>query len=147
MSAETVARTYLAELDLNGTVNIEHPVRSDGTLDGHVVKGTVDTTTTITANRERKNDWWFTFAIPENYEQYIVEKGAVALDGISLTVAAVDDDAGTFSTAIVPATYRRTTLATKSMGDPIHFEADILAKYVNRQRTITTDKSDKSTFA
>jgi len=147
MSAETVARTYLAELNSNDAVNIEYPVRSSGTLDGHVVKGTVDATTTITANEEREDDWWFTFAIPGSYEQYIVEKGAVALDGISLTVAAVDDDAGTFSTAIVPATYHRTTLSTKSIGDAIHFEADILAKYVDRQHTIGIDESDKSTSA
>lgn len=73
--------------------------------------------------------------MPTEYEEYIATKGAVAIDGISLTVA--DMSESTFSVAVVPTTYELTTLSEKSVGDPVHFEADILAKYVERQREVT----------
>jgi riboflavin synthase len=137
LSGETVARTYLADCQPGDVVNIERLVAADGLLDGHVVKGTVDG-----AIEDREADWRFSFAVPDGYEQYVVEKGAVALDGISLTVTEVDDSEGTFSVAVVPATYDRTTLATTAVGDSVHFEADILAKYVDRQRTLASGDSE-----
>lgn len=130
LSGETVARTYLDTLSAGAVVNIERPIAADGRFHGHVVKGTVDTVTNIVDAEQRGDGWQYRFAIPEGYEQYLVEKGAVALDGISLTVSNVSADA--FSVAVVPETYDRTTLATKSPGDPVHFEADILAKYATK---------------
>ncbi|WP_058994329.1 riboflavin synthase [Haloarcula sp. CBA1127] len=127
LSTETVTRTYLATLSADAVVNIERPVPADGRFHGHVVKGTVDTVTEIIAAERRGDGWQFRFSIPEGYEPYLVEKGSVALDGISLTVSDVSAD--TFSVAVVPETYDRTTLATKDSGDRVHFEADILAKY------------------
>jgi riboflavin synthase len=134
LSAETVERTYLADLDAGTAVNVERPVRADGRLDGHVVKGTVDATTELRGVTARDGDRWLTVATPAGYGRYLVEKGAVALDGVGLTVAAVDDDAGTFAVAVVPATDRRTTLPATRPGDPLHFEADVFAKYAERGR-------------
>lgn len=134
LSSETVERSYLSDLSPSDAVNIESPVAPDGQLDGHVVKGTVDTTTEIASIEDIGDDWRFTFVLPTDYRQYLVEKGAVALDGISLTVTEVTDE--TFSVAVIPATYHGTTLSEKSVGDPVHFEADILAKYVERQRAV-----------
>lgn len=134
LSEETVTRTYLSELNSGEIVNIEHPIAADGRFDGHVVKGTVDTVTEIVDIESLGSDWKFTFRLPAGHEQYIVEKGAVALDGISLTVSELADN--TFSVAVVPTTYELTTLSKKSIGGPVHFEADIIAKYVERQHEL-----------
>jgi riboflavin synthase len=134
LSAETVDRTYLAGCKAGGAVNIERPLGTTGRFDGHVVKGTVDTVTQVTDITDLGEDWLFEFDVPAGYEQYLVEKGAVALDGIGLTVA--DLSADTFTVAVVPTTYDVTTLSAKEPGDPVHFEADILAKYVERQRAV-----------
>lgn len=134
LSEETVSRTYLADLSPGDSVNVERPLPSDGRFDGHVVKGTVDTVVEISDIESPGDDWRFTFTVPEGYEQYLVEKGAVALDGTSLTVADLTEE--TFSVAVVPQTYDITTLSEKEVGDPVHFEADILAKYVERQQQL-----------
>ncbi|MFD1514054.1 riboflavin synthase [Halomarina rubra] len=136
LSAETVERTYLASLRPGAAVNIERPLSADGRFDGHVVKGTTDTTTEVVAIEERgdNDDRLLTVAIPDGYEQYLVEKGAVAVDGISLTVADLTEE--TFTLAIIPQTNAKTTLSEKAVGDPVHFEADVLAKYVERQQTV-----------
>jgi len=129
---ETLSKTYLGGLEEGDAVNVERALPADGRLDGHVVQGHVDTTTEVVSIEQVEEDWRFTFALPEGHEQYIAGRGSVALDGISLTVAAVDDGAGTFSVAIIPTTYELTTLSAKSVGDPVHVEVDVLAKYVER---------------
>jgi riboflavin synthase len=131
-SRETVARTYLADCSPGDAVNVERPVAPDGALDGHVVKGTVDTVTTVVGIEPDGDGWRYEFRIPAGHERYLVEKGAIAIDGISLTVADVTPE--TFTVAVVPTTREVTTLSEKSVGDPVHFEADLLAKYVERQR-------------
>jgi riboflavin synthase len=130
LAAETVDKTYLGELSVGDSVNIERAMPADGRFDGHVVQGHVDTVTTVTAIEEVGDDWRFTFELPDGYGQYIVDKGSICLDGISLTVAALDREAGTFDVAIIPTTYELTTLQEKSAGDPIHIEVDVIAKYV-----------------
>ena len=107
LASETVEKTYLGEIEEGDAVNLERALPSDGRFDGHLVQGHVDTTTEITA---------------------IVSKGSVALDGTSLTVAERDDDR--FSVAIIPTTYEETVLSQKSVGDPVHLEVDVVAKYV-----------------
>ncbi|MFC7072413.1 riboflavin synthase [Halovenus rubra] len=134
LSAETVSRTYLANAAVGEQVNIERPLETDGQLDGHVVKGTVDTVVNVADITSLGEDWQFTFTVPDGYEQYLVNKGAVALDGASLTVTDLTEE--TFTVAIVPQTYEITTFSDKQVGDPIHFEADILAKYIERQQAL-----------
>lgn len=129
LSEETVARTNIWEA--GATVNLERPLSLDDRLHGHVVKGTVDAVTEVVGIEQRGEGWWFEFAMPAAYAPYFVEKGAVALDGISLTVASLTDEM--FAVAVVPATYERTTLSEMAVGDRLNVEVDILAKYVERQ--------------
>ena len=128
LSRETVERTTLGDVSTGSLVNLERPMPADGRFDGHLVQGHVDGTATITAIEREGDDWRFSFAIPSSYDRYIVEKGSITIDGISLTVA--HRDATTFDVAIIPATYEITTLSEKSVGDPVHVEVDVIAKYV-----------------
>ena len=132
LAAETVEKTYLGELVVGDTVNIERALAADGRFDGHVVQGHVDTVTPVTEVERVGDDWRFGFELPAGYDQYIVDKGSICLDGISLTVADIDRTADTFAVAIIPTTYEVTTLREKSVGDPVHVEVDVIAKYVER---------------
>ena len=128
LAAETVAKTYLDDLREGDAVNIERALAADGRFDGHVVQGHVDTTAEIAAIEQVGEDWRFRFSIPEGFGRYVVDKGSVALDGISLTVAEKRDDE--FDVAIIPTTYELTNLHDKAVGDPVHVEVDVVAKYV-----------------
>lgn len=145
LSAETIERTYLGDLDRGDRVNLERALAANDRFDGHVVQGHVDATAAVTAIEPVGDDWTFEFSIPDGLDRYVVEKGSIAVDGISLTVADHGDGAshrpdgsaggdadGTFTTAIIPATYELTTLSEKSVGDPVHVEVDVLAKYTER---------------
>ncbi len=128
LANETVSKTYLGTVEQGDVVNLERALAADGRFDGHLVQGHVDTTTEVTAVERVGDDWWFEFALPEGFERYVVSKGSVALDGISLTVAERGDE--TFSVAIIPTTYELTALSVKEPGDPVHVEVDVVAKYV-----------------
>ena len=128
LAAETVARTYLGRLVPGDGVNLERAMPADGRFDGHLVQGHVDTTTTVEGIERVGEDWTYTFALPAAFDRYIVAKGSVAIDGISLTVA--DRSQGTFDVAIIPTTYAETTLSEKDPGAPVHVEIDVIAKYV-----------------
>jgi riboflavin synthase len=128
LASETVAKTYLGDLEPGDPVNLERALRADARLDGHFVQGHVDTVTEVTGIEQVGGDWLFEFALPEGFADYVVSKGSVALDGISLTVAEKHDDR--FGVAIIPTTYDLTTLGAKAVGDPVHLEVDVVAKYV-----------------
>ncbi|APW97484.1 riboflavin synthase [Halobiforma lacisalsi AJ5] len=140
LATETVERTYLGDLEEGEGVNLERAMPADGRFDGHVVQGHVDAVATVTGIESVDEDWFFEFELPAGYERYVVEKGSITLDGISLTVAdfesgdTADSDAGAASVtvAIIPATYELTTLSEKEPGDPVHLEVDVLSKYVER---------------
>ncbi|MFB6080313.1 MAG: riboflavin synthase [Haloferacaceae archaeon] len=127
-AVETLERTYLGRLDEGAPVNVERALPADGRFDGHLVQGHVDATTTVEGVAAVGDDWWYEFALPDGLERYVVEKGSVALDGISLTVA--DRGPEAFGVAVVPTTYDLTTLGGKQAGDPVHVEVDVVAKYV-----------------
>lgn len=130
LAAETVDRTYLGSLAPGDAVNVERALAADGRFDGHLVQGHVDTTTTLTGREQVGDDWRFEFALPDEAARYVVEKGSITLDGVSLTVA--ERGESSFDVAVVPTTYDLTTLSAKSVGDPIHVEVDVVAKYVER---------------
>ncbi|OVE85261.1 riboflavin synthase [Natronolimnobius baerhuensis] len=132
LATETVERTYLGDLEVGDQVNLERAMPADGRFDGHVVQGHVDAVATVTAIESVDEDWFFEFDLPEGYARYVVEKGSITLDGISLTVADLDTTAGTVTVAIIPTTYELTTLSDKEPGDPVHLEVDVLSKYVER---------------
>ncbi|WP_049900610.1 riboflavin synthase [Natrinema sp. J7-1] len=132
LATETVERTYLGDLDTGASVNLERAMPADGRFAGHVVQGHVDAVATVTNVESVAEDWFFEFELPATYDRYVVEKGSITLDGISLTVAELDEERGRVTVAIIPTTYERTTLADTEPGDPVHLEVDVLAKYVER---------------
>lgn len=129
LARETLEKTYLGDLSRDDAVNVERAMPADGRFDGHVVQGHVDDTTDIMAVRQVGADWEFDFAVGD-WGRYVVEKGSIALDGISLTVASLTDE--TVTVAIIPETYHATTLSEKAPGDPVHVEVDVVAKYVEQ---------------
>jgi len=138
---ETMDRTSLGSLTQQSLVNLERPVQASGRLGGHIVQGHVDSTTQI-MNIECENDgsYKYTFKLDDSWSRYICEKGSIAIDGISLTVANVDDKS--FSIAIIPHTWQVTNLSKKTSGDSVNIEVDVLAKYVERQLIHTTEKEE-----
>jgi len=138
---ETMDRTSLGSLAQQSLVNLERPVQPSGRLGGHIVQGHVDSTTQI-MNIESEDDgsYKYTFDLDDSWSRYICEKGSIAIDGISLTVANVDDTS--FSIAIIPHTWEVTNLSNKTSGDSVNIEVDVLAKYVERQLIHTTEKEE-----
>jgi riboflavin synthase len=127
---ETLARTSLGRLEPGSRVNLEPALRAGDPLGGHYVQGHVDgvgTVRSVEAEGEGKRIWTDT---PGDLLRYVVEKGSIALQGTSLTVAAVDDQG--FAVALIPHTLQETTLDRLTVGDPVNLEVDVLAKYVEK---------------
>ncbi|MFT5203076.1 MAG: riboflavin synthase [Candidatus Aldehydirespiratoraceae bacterium] len=128
---ETMDRTNIGALQPGDQVNLERPLAANGRYGGHVVQGHVDATTTVaTIDQLDDGSFRYTFVLPHALANYVVEKGSIAVDGISLTVAAVD--ATTFTIAVIPHTHEVTALASRTVGSAVNLEADVLAKYVER---------------
>ena len=130
LAEETLSRTGFGAIEEGEVVNLERAMPADGRFDGHVVQGHVDATAEILAIERVGEDWEFTFSLPATVERYVVEKGSITVDGISLTVA--ERGGGEFSVAIIPTTYEATTLGTKGEDETVHLEVDVIAKYVER---------------
>jgi riboflavin synthase len=130
---ETLDRTSLGSLRTGDPVNLERPVRLADRLGGHLVQGHVDAVGTVQARTALPDgSTRMTVAAPPSVLRYVVEKGSVTVDGISLTVAAAADVTGTFDVAVIPHTLAVTTLGVRQPGDAVNLEADVLAKYVER---------------
>jgi riboflavin synthase len=132
LAQETWKRTSFSRLKEGASVNLELPMRASGRFDGHIVQGHVDGTGTLVslAPVEGGNDFLLTIRVPSELTRYIVGKGSLAIEGISLTVAAID---GTeVRLAIIPHTAEMTNLASLSPGDPVNLEVDVIAKYVEK---------------
>lgn len=142
LAQETLDRTSLGALKTGAQVNLELPTAAGSPLGGHVVQGHVDGCAVMTAldpvipesspnfNRET-TDWTLKVRVPENMRQWMVKKGSVAVEGISLTIAGIDSDS--ISIAILPLTYWRTNLHTLAVGAPVNLEADVLVKLAYQQ--------------
>ena len=140
LAAETVARTSLSLLAPGATVNLELPTPAGAPLGGHVVQGHVDATGTllslepVDANAEAGiADWWLRVAVPPQISRYMVEKGSIAIEGISLTIARWDPRTQEVHVAIIPHTYARTNLHTLKAGQPVNIEADVLIKFMEQR--------------
>jgi riboflavin synthase len=127
---ESLRRSSLAEVAEGSAVNLELPLRATDRLGGHVVQGHVDGVGVVSATREDGFSRIVTIGAPPELLRYVVEKGSIAVDGVSLTVAAIGDD--WFSVALIPETLERTTLGTATPGRPVNLEVDVLAKYVEK---------------
>ncbi|WP_434587981.1 riboflavin synthase [Streptomyces sp. A5-4] len=128
--AETLKRSSLGALGVGSRVNLERPMALGGRLGGHLVQGHVDGTGTI-VGREPSEHWEIVkVSLPADLSRYVVEKGSITVDGVSLTV--VDAGADHFTISLIPTTLALTTLGIKQAGDPVNLEVDVLAKYVER---------------
>ena len=127
---ETRRRTNLGSLGPGDSVNLERPLRADGRMDGHIVQGHVDQTGTITEISADGEALLVRFDAPWQIMRYVVAKGFVAVDGVSLTVVHCDDNG--FSVTVIPHTRDHTVFGSRTVGDAVNVEVDILAKYVER---------------
>jgi riboflavin synthase len=148
LAVETIVRTTLSRLVAGSVVNLELPTPAGAPLGGHVVQGHVDGVGTLVALDPVKagvaeTDWVFRLRIPQALRKYVVEKGSITVEGISLTVAGVVD--GEVTIAIIPHTYAATNLHTLKVGDGLNIEVDVLAKYAEsrgrdeKQRELTVE--------
>ena len=137
---ETLKRTTSANLKINDLVNLERSMKADARIGGHFLTGHVDYEGTI-ADISRKSDGvGFKISLPKEYSGFVVEKGSVGLDGVSLTVAgATKED---FTVYLIPHTLKSTTFSTKKKGDFINVETDIIGKYVAKDKVKTSDFKD-----
>ncbi|MFE9635994.1 riboflavin synthase [Streptomyces sp. NPDC006463] len=127
---ETLNRSSLGALAEGSRVNLERPMALGGRLGGHLVQGHVDGTGTILSRTPSEHWEIVKIALPENLSRYVVEKGSITVDGVSLTV--VEAAADWFTISLIPTTLALTTLGIKQSGDPVNLEVDVLAKYVER---------------
>jgi riboflavin synthase len=132
---ETLARTSLAGVRVGTRVNLERAVAVGGRLGGHIVQGHVDGVGTLLRRDPGARSDELCFALPAHLAPYVVEKGSITVDGVSLTVAGTagtDDGGATFMAALIPTTLSHTTLGSRAVGDTVNLEVDVVAKYVER---------------
>ena len=137
---ETFSRSSLGSLKTGSHVNLERAMSANGRFGGHIVSGHIDGTGKITNIKKDGNAVWYKISADENIIKYTVEKGSIAIDGISLTVARVERD--NFSVSIIPHTSEETILSEKQLGDTVNLENDIIGKYV--ERFLNFNKTGKS---
>jgi riboflavin synthase len=131
VSGETLARSTLGKSIASGVVNLEQAMRVDGRFGGHIVQGHIDGTGTVKDIHKKGDFYDVTFAAPKELLNEMVVKGSVAVDGISLTVAAMDKES--FSVAIIPVTWEHTTLGKMKKGDSVNIETDVIVKTIKKQ--------------
>ncbi|WP_017541951.1 riboflavin synthase [Nocardiopsis halophila] len=127
---ETLDRSSLGVLRPGSPVNLERAAKVSDRLGGHIVQGHVDGTAELVERTPAARWETLRFSLPEHLARYVVEKGSIAVDGVSLTVASVEP--GSFTVSLIPTTLELTTLGSKGKGDPVNLEVDVVAKYVER---------------
>ena len=132
ITSETLSRTNLGDLKSGFKVNLERALTLNGRFGGHIVSGHIDGVGIIKNISKKSEDIELVIEVPTNLMKYIIEKGSVAVDGISLTIAKVDNNKNNFSVAIIPHTLKETVLYYKKAGDKVNIENDIIGKYVER---------------
>lgn len=130
VSDETFVRSTLRDVKVGARVNVERPVRAGAELGGHIVQGHVDAVGSVAAIERESDGKRVRISLPQGLARYIVEKGSVTVDGVSLTVTTVDDDG--FEVSLIPTTLDVTTLGGAVIGDRVNLEVDVLAKYVEK---------------
>tara|TARA_B100000212_G_scaffold106293_1_gene78748 strand:- start:6481 stop:7101 length:621 start_codon:yes stop_codon:yes gene_type:complete len=133
---ETILKTNLNYLQNNEKVNLETPLKISDGLDGHIVQGHVDTTALILRNEKVKDNWLLDVKIDKKWLKYCILKGSIAIDGISLTIADINDNYdnnyGSISVSIIPHTLENTNLKFKKSNDKVNIETDFFAKYIEK---------------
>jgi riboflavin synthase len=152
VSPETLSRSNLGELHAGSRVNLERPLQAGGRLNGHIVQGHIDGTGEFLGiENVGGGNWWLRVRVPAELDRYLAFKGSIAIDGISLTVASVES--GVVGVAVIPTTFRETTLGAYRAGARVNVECDILAKHVERllgrldlKQPLTVDKLREQGF-
>ncbi|RSL34622.1 riboflavin synthase [Salibacterium salarium] len=129
---ETMTATSLKKLKEGAAVNVERAMPADGRFGGHFVSGHVDALGTISSMVPYENAYYVDITVPENLMPYMMLKGSVAVDGISLTIFGVDDNSHSFTISLIPHTWEETIISEKAPGDPVNIETDMLIKYTDR---------------
>jgi riboflavin synthase len=134
LAQETLERTSLGKLKPGALVNLELPARAQDRMGGHVVQGHVDGAGRVVSLEKIKyhDDWRLVVGIPQSLEKYVAPQGSITVEGISLTVAAVNENGARVEIAIIPHTWEATNLKTLKAGDPVNIEVDVLAKYAEK---------------
>ncbi len=127
---ETLKRSNLSSLSAGQAVNLERALALGDRLGGHMISGHVDAVITLAGRREQGGAYILSFDLPEELSRYVIAKGSVALDGVSLTVIDVDDHH--FTVGLIPITAAETTLGAKEVGSPVNLEVDMIGKYVEK---------------
>jgi riboflavin synthase len=131
LAPETLGRSNLGDLKPGDSVNLERPMTLQARLSGHIVQGHVDATATLETLRELGDgNWELTVHVPRDLDRFLVYKGSICIDGISLTIASVED--GHVRVSIIPHTYEATNLSGRESGDRVNIECDVLAKHVDK---------------
>ena len=138
VSPETIRVSALGSLKRGASVNLERPMRADSRIGGHFVQGHVDATGSIEELRRDGDCWWVTVKFPPSLAAQIVRKGSIAVDGVSLTVAGVDDRC--FDVQVIPFTWEHTSLRFLKVNDLVNLECDMLGKYVLRAMELAKGK-------
>ncbi len=138
VSPETMSRTALNTLKIGDKVNLERAISMSDRLGGHIVTGHIDTVGTVRGKRALRGFYEYEIGVEREFMRYIVEKGSIAIDGISLTVNAVGD--GWFNVAIIPHTAQITTMGLRNIGDRVNIELDIIGKYIEKMLSPWIDK-------
>ncbi|HZK37527.1 MAG TPA: riboflavin synthase [Clostridia bacterium] len=140
--AETMRKSNLNSLSPGNKVNLERALKLGDRLGGHIVSGHIDGTGTIEGFRQEDNAVWVSITAPPDILKYIINKGSIAVDGISLTVAYVDNKC--FKVSIIPLTKDETTLIRKNIGDEVNLEVDMIGKYVEKLLSFNEDNPRNS---
>ena len=131
LAPETLRRSNLGDLRAGSRVNLERPLSAEGRLSGHIVQGHVDATGEyLSLDALGDENWWLRVRVPAELDPFLVFKGSIAIDGVSLTIAALEGDV--LAVTIIPHTYRHTTLGAYRAGARVNLECDILAKHVEK---------------
>ncbi len=133
---ETLGKTDLGSWKQGDAINLERCLALNGRLDGHIVQGHVDCTATLIGKIDLQGSWTFTFSYPDNFKELVIEKGSIAVNGISLTV--FDAINNNFSVALIPYTYTHTNLQHLDIDSTVNIEFDMIGKYINRYLIIRT---------
>lgn len=139
--AETLRRSNLGDLKVGSKVNLERALTLQSRLGGHIVSGHIDGTGTIISLIKEDNATWVTIKTTNDILRYIVLKGSITIDGISLTVAYVDENV--FKVSIIPHTAQETTLLNKSIGETVNLECDVISKYIEKLMGLNTKEENK----
>jgi riboflavin synthase len=148
LSGETIRKTSFgtgaAALKKGARVNLEHPLTAGKEFGGHFVLGHVDTVGQVTSLQPEGENWWYEVRVPADFASYVVPKGSITIDGISLTVARWSDNVA--AVAVIPYTYEHTNIRNREAGDAVNLEGDVLGKYVERHLAARAAATDETTL-